>query len=224
MLTFSPPHIDEQSPSLANAKMLSPIRQQIYDLAVSLFVKEDQPAIMNSLRTCLPRLSRCVLSEGNGEANTPLAFTVVTPGPSAVGSTIRIAFCGVSPLLQGKGIGTSILKETINGIFEAGYSACDLIVDDWNYGARRLYERLGFEVTADICEDHTVGVIMTRRAEPMASKAGTKHVEKLISIPLAVTEASAAASTAYAPKCTALTMAPQSRFLSAPTMSRCQTA
>ena len=210
--------------------MLSPTRQHIYDLAASLFVKEDQPAIMNSLRTCLPRLSRCVLSEGNGEANTPLAFTVVTPGSSVVGSAnlavpIRIAFCGVSPLLQGKGIGTSILKETINGIFEAGYSACDLIVDDWNSGARRLYERLGFEVTADICEDHTVGVIMTLTAGAMTES----HVEKLISIPLAVTEAPTA-STASLAKCTATPMTPPmsfpnpSRFSSAPTMSRCQTA
>ena len=66
----------------------------------------------------------------------------------------------MSPLLQGKGVGSKLLKETITSIFQAGFTSCQLIVDDWNTGAKKLYERLGFRVISPIVEEHTIGKIM----------------------------------------------------------------
>ena len=134
------------------------IRQQIYDLACSLFVKEDQPAIRKSLRTCLPRLSRVVLDESGRQ---PLAFTIVTESTPGVAF---ISFCGVSPTLQGRGIGSRLLEETLAGIFSAGgkYLSCQLLVDDWNAGAMRLYVRHGFVPVGIVQEPHSRCILMQR--------------------------------------------------------------
>jgi GNAT superfamily N-acetyltransferase len=145
-------------------------RQQIYELATTLFVKEDQPAIRKSLRTCLPRLSRVVLDELSG---SPLAFTIVTEYDT--GDCAFIAFCGVSPTLQGKGVGSRLLEETLSGIFQSGnYSACCLIVDDWNVGAMRLYLRYGFSPIGIVHEPHSRCILM--RLEAPCSPVTGKNI------------------------------------------------
>lgn len=137
-----------------------PLHNEILTLATQVFCKEDHPAIRKSLRDCLTSLTKVYIDN-----NKLAAFAIVCEGVASTTvkantSTATLSFCGVSPILQGKGIGSKILKETITGIFQAGFTSCQLIVDDWNIGARKLYEKLGFRVISDIVEEHTIGKIM----------------------------------------------------------------
>lgn len=126
---------------------------EILTLATQLFCKEDHPAIRKALRDCLVHLTKVYIYDDSIQA-----FAIVCSNENPLIATI--AFCGVSPLLQGKGIGSKLLKETISGIFHAGFTSCQLIVDDWNIGARKLYEKLGFKPIGSILDDHTIGTLM----------------------------------------------------------------
>lgn len=130
---------------------------EILTLATQLFCKEDHPAIRKALRDCLVHLTKVYVFDNTSKCIIQ-AFAIVCSNENP--SIATIAFCGVSPLLQGKGIGSKLLKETISGIFHAGFTSCQLIVDDWNTGARKLYEKLGFKPIGPIREDHTIGTIM----------------------------------------------------------------
>lgn len=52
---------------------------------------------------------------------------------------------GVRPDLQGKGLGSQLLKNTITEFIENRKLTLGLLVDDENPNAKRLYTRLGFE-------------------------------------------------------------------------------
>lgn len=136
------------------------LQDEISVLASTLFCSEDQPAIRKSLRTCLYSLSRVYCTDNSITAFTLVVEGVATPQLKQQPATATIAFCGVSHTLQGKGIGSKLLKETISGIFQAGFTTCQLIVDEWNVGARRLYERFGFKVIMPLREEHTIGFVM----------------------------------------------------------------
>ena len=53
----------------------------------------------------------------------------------------------VSPDHRGAGIGTGLLERLLNHATDNGYSTVRLDVIDTNVGAKRLYERMGFEVS-----------------------------------------------------------------------------
>ena len=46
---------------------------------------------------------------------------------------------------KGRGIATKLIKAGLNGLIEAGYSECCLVVSDGNEPARTIYQKLGFE-------------------------------------------------------------------------------
>lgn len=52
----------------------------------------------------------------------------------------------VSPNAQGKGIGTKLIKAMIKKAIQESHSRVGLLVDKENPHAKRLYERLGFQV------------------------------------------------------------------------------
>ena len=52
----------------------------------------------------------------------------------------------VSPNAQGKGVGTKLIKASIEKAKNKGFSRVGLLVDLENTNAKRLYERLGFKV------------------------------------------------------------------------------
>lgn len=108
----------------------------IYELAQKLFKPVEWPYIEEALRTCLPLHTRSYYADG-----CLAAFLIVNR--DADGAAF-ISYCGVHPEHQGKGFGSKLLKETLAGIFQADFKTCRLYVDEWNSGARRLYERLGF--------------------------------------------------------------------------------
>ena len=57
-----------------------------------------------------------------------------------------ISNLAVSPALQGRGIGSGLLAHAEEKAHKAGLKKCSLIVDTENPGARRLYERCGYQV------------------------------------------------------------------------------
>ena len=147
-----------------------PMYTEILTLATQLFCKEDHPAIRKALRDCLVHLTKVYVFD-----NIVQAFAIVCSNENP--SIATIAFCGVSPLLQGKGIGSKLLKETISGIFHAGFTSCQLIVDDWNTGARKLYEKLGFKPIGPIREDHTIGTIMQLDNPEKLIECKSRHID-----------------------------------------------
>jgi ribosomal protein S18 acetylase RimI-like enzyme len=52
----------------------------------------------------------------------------------------------VAPSLQRRGIGTQLMQATEDAVRERGYGIIELGVEDHNPHARRLYERLGYQI------------------------------------------------------------------------------
>lgn len=59
---------------------------------------------------------------------------------------VRLAALAVDPAHRGRGLGSQLLAEVLDGARAGRYRAVRLEVLDTNAGARRLYERLGFAV------------------------------------------------------------------------------
>ena len=131
---------------------------QIYNLATQLFCEEEWPMIQKSLQTALPQHTRCIMNDDGSVG----AFILVSEKYS---KCAYIAYCGVNPQSQGKGLGTKLLKETLDSIFQVDYERCSLLVDRWNVGARRLYERFGFKWLRENVEPHVVSDYFELRAE-----------------------------------------------------------
>ena len=132
-------------------------KRMILTLAQKLFVQAEWPYIKSSLENMIPQ-SRTLYV--NGEL---AAFIVVNKAESG---NAFISYCGVSSEHQGKGYGSKLLKETLTSIFQVDFPAVRLYVDDWNCGARRLYERLGFKhVGSAIVADSPCALMELPRAE-----------------------------------------------------------
>lgn len=64
--------------------------------------------------------------------------------------TLLMDGIAVHPDARGRGVGTLLLQHLFDFAREKGYKAIKLSVIDTNPGARRLYERMGFEATRTI--------------------------------------------------------------------------
>lgn len=60
----------------------------------------------------------------------------------------------VRPEFQGRGIGTRLMRHAETRARQAGLAVCSLGVEVDNDGARRLYERLGYQVVATVRVPH----------------------------------------------------------------------
>jgi len=116
------------------------VNTQILKLAKTLFVEAEWPSIEHYLKNHIPNLTHTLFIE-----DELAAFVIVNAEKSGESQFAFISYCGVSPKHQGKGYGSKLLKETLTSIFQVDFPAVRLYVDDWNCGARRLYERLGFK-------------------------------------------------------------------------------
>jgi GNAT superfamily N-acetyltransferase len=72
----------------------------------------------------------------------------------------------VRPERRGQGIGTELTRAAERLVAERGHRRCSISVSDRNDGARRLYERLGYE-RVDRPPKRVVGTIVVR-GEPLA--------------------------------------------------------
>lgn len=142
-------------------------KAKVLELGKKIFREVDEiPLLQKALFLCVPELSLVAV-----EDKTIVGFTLVCVKMTNVyysflgkiPNCYELAFLGISPLCQGRGLGTRLLKETLVAIFQTSNQfTCWLLVDTDNIGAIGLYEKIGFrrwvETTKDITP--TPGYIM----------------------------------------------------------------
>lgn len=127
-------------------------------LGAQLFRPEDElPDLQKALDVCFLELSYVAVENG-----CILGFTVICPPMTTVtdstilpfrSGSVELAFFGVSPACQGRGIGSRLLKETLHTLFQRSYSFLWLLVNVSNENAVHMYESRGFRRCRQIWPD-----------------------------------------------------------------------
>ncbi len=132
-------------------RLLAKEKEQILELGRTIFREEDEiPLLKKALSLCSTDLSFVAVDNSH-----ILGFTLVCSKYHTnyyydfmrqIPNCYELAFLGISPNAQGKGLGTRLLKETLIAIFQSSAKpfTCWLLVDTINEGAIKLYERIGF--------------------------------------------------------------------------------
>jgi ribosomal protein S18 acetylase RimI-like enzyme len=134
-------------------------KEIVLELGREIFREEDEiPLLKKALFLCTLDLSFVAV-----EDKRIIGFTLVCKKMtniyynfiSKIPNCYELAFLGISPNSQGRGLGKRLLKETLLAIFQiSNQFTCWLLVDTDNVGAIVLYEKLGFrrwiETTKDI--------------------------------------------------------------------------
>jgi GNAT superfamily N-acetyltransferase len=139
-----------------NLKQCDKLR--ILELGRKIFREEDEiPLLLKALSLCVPSLSLVAFDNCSGDL---IGFTLVCQKMtnvyysflSKIPNCYELAFLGISPLCQGRGLGTRLLKETLLAIFQkSDQFTCWLLVDTINTSAIKLYERFGFRRWIQTC-------------------------------------------------------------------------
>ena len=124
-------------------------KDKVFELGKKIFREEDEiPLLQKALYLCVPELSFVAVEDKN-----IIGFTLVCTKMTNVyygflgkiPNCYELAFLGISPKCQGRGLGTRLLKETLLAIFQTSNQfTCWLLVDIDNLGAQGLYEKIGF--------------------------------------------------------------------------------
>jgi len=124
-------------------------KEHIFELGKILFREEDEiPLLQKALLHYVPSLSYVAV-----DGNSIIGFTLVCTIPTNVYYAFmdhiphgyELAFLGISPQYQGRGLGTRLLKETFSALFRASPQfTCWLLVDLVNVSAIKLYHKWGF--------------------------------------------------------------------------------
>lgn len=124
-------------------------KNKIFELGRKIFREEDEiPLLQKALFLCVPELSLVAV-----ENKSIIGFTLVCRKMtnvyykflSKIPNCYELAFLGISPVCQGRGLGTRLLKETLLAIFQlSNQFTCWLLVDTINTSAIKLYEKIGF--------------------------------------------------------------------------------
>ena len=124
-------------------------KPHIHELGGKIFREKDEiPLLQNALRYCIPSLSFVAVEDGKiiGFALVGQKWTKeYYPFMKTIPDCYELAFLGISPYCQGRGIGTRLLKETLHAIFQRSiHFTCWLLVDTSNVGAIKMYQKWGF--------------------------------------------------------------------------------
>jgi len=132
----------------------------IYEMSRKIFREEDEMPLLNkALAQCVDKLSFIAIDDNN-----IIGFTLVCKKMTNVyydffkkiANCHELAFLGISPSHQGRGLGTRLLKETLLAIFQTSNQfTCWLLVDTDNTDAIRLYEKNGFRRWKETTPDKT---------------------------------------------------------------------
>lgn len=125
-------------------------KQFVFTLGCSIFREEDEiPLLQKALSLYIDNLSYVAV-----EDKKIIGFTLVCIKQTNVYfnfmTTIpycyELAFLGISPSCQGRGLGSRLLKESIIAIFqESKHFTCWLLVDKSNIPAITMYKKYGFK-------------------------------------------------------------------------------
>lgn len=126
-------------------------REQILELGNKIFREEDEiPLLKKALNLCVPELSFLAVDDTG-----IIGFTLTCKKMTniyynfmrSIPNCYELAFLGISPICQGRGLGTRLLKETLLAIFQRSVQfTCWLLVDQDNINALKLYEKIGFRI------------------------------------------------------------------------------
>jgi ribosomal protein S18 acetylase RimI-like enzyme len=124
-------------------------KDKVFNLAGKIFREEDEiPLLQKALYLCDYKLSFIAV-----ENNQIIGFTLVCktmtnvyyPFMTMIPNCYELAFLGIAPDSQGRGLGSRLLKESINAIFQQTKQfTCWLLVDVTNVSAIKMYQKLGF--------------------------------------------------------------------------------
>ena len=124
-------------------------KEHIFELGKILFREEDEiPLLQKALIQYVPSLSYVAV-----DGNNIIGFTLVCAIPTNVYYEFmdriphgyELAFLGISPQYQGRGLGTRLIKETLSTMFRTSpHFTCWLLVDVVNVSAIKLYQKWGF--------------------------------------------------------------------------------
>ena len=162
-------------------------KEYIQAMSQTIFRAEDElPLLQKALHQCIPDVSLVAVDD-----KKVIGFTLVCKKItkdyydflSKIPSCYELAFLGISPESQGRGLGSRLLKETLQAIFQISKQfTCWLLVDKINTSAIRLYEKFGFRHWAETKKDSllTPGYIMglSYRRLYTASKKDNRSVMK----------------------------------------------
>lgn len=123
----------------------------IIELGSQIFREKDEiPLLQKALSSYIPELSFVAV-----EDESVVGFTFVCKSwtyvyhnfMTKIPNCYELAFLGISPKCQGRGLGTRLLKETLIAIFQTSTQfSCWLCVDTINKSAIKLYEKFGFRI------------------------------------------------------------------------------
>ena len=135
-------------------------KEQIVELGKILFREEDEiPLLQKALIQYVPSLSYVAV-----DGNNIIGFTLVCASPTNVYYDFmdriphgyELAFLGISPHCQGRGLGTQLLKETMSTLYRTSqHFTCWLLVDVVNVSAIKLYQKWGFRRWKDTPTEKT---------------------------------------------------------------------
>lgn len=131
----------------------------------SVFREEDEiPLLHKAIQQCVPHLSFVAVDNKHVVGFTLVCKTITKEYYqflSTIPHSYELAFIGISPCSQGRGLGKRLLKDTLQAIFQASHQfTCWLVVDESNIQAARLYEKLGFRHWAETHATLYPGYIM----------------------------------------------------------------
>jgi len=135
-------------------------KDKVFELGKKIFREEDEiPLLQKALYLCVPELSFVAVEDKNiiGFTLVCIKMTNVYYGfLGKIPNCYELAFLGISPKCQGRGLGTRLLKETLLAIFQTSNQfTCWLLVDTDNTGAIGLYEKIGFRRWVETSPDIT---------------------------------------------------------------------
>jgi ribosomal protein S18 acetylase RimI-like enzyme len=140
-------------------------KKNIFELGKILFREEDEiPLLQKALLQYVPSLSYVAVDD-----NRIIGFTLVCTIPTNVYYAFmdhiphgyELAFLGISPHYQGRGLGKRLLKETLSAISRTSPQfTCWLLVDIVNVSAIKLYQKWGFRRWKDTSPIGVAGWIM----------------------------------------------------------------
>ena len=165
-------------------------KDKIFELGKKIFREEDEvPLLQKALYLCVPELSLVAVEDKNIVGFTLVCKKMTNVYYSFLGKIpdcYELAFLGISPKCQGRGLGTRLLKETLLAIFQTSNQfTCWLLVDSDNTGAIGLYEKIGFRRWIQTTTDMTLvpGYIMGisyRRFMKKERKDNTKSLTQFM--------------------------------------------